>query len=371
MDKDSRGVERRVGTSYEEIAEKHGTPVFLLNKRMVFENACFFRDTARKYFPNIIFVYSVKTNSLPQVLEKISKSGFGFEVASLKELVEAMHFVEGEKIVFNGVCKKRSELKKAIDCGVLLINCDSESELKKISEIAKGINVGIRFGFKKDKFGFDRLSLLSAFKKASSLDLNPVCMSSHPGTSVVLKEYACFLDEVADAVLELEQSGITFSYLDLGGGFKDFLQMKSEGIELKNYFALVREKLSQVIDFEKTTLVFEPGRNIVSSAVSLLARVEVIKEKSGNNYAVIDAGINILPKITLSRHEFERIGGKEDRAEKKRYVVAGPLLFSNDELGVYEGNLSEGDLILVKNAGAYCQNLSWDISYGKPKTIVV
>jgi diaminopimelate decarboxylase len=50
--------------------------------------------------------------------------------------------------------------------------------------------------------------------------------------------------------------------------------------------------------------------------------------------------------------------------------LAGPLLFSNDTLGLFQGSLEEGDILKVENVGAYCYSLAWEISYKKPKIVI-
>ncbi len=75
-----------------------------------------------------------------------------------------------------------------------------------------------------------------------------------------------------------------------------------------------------------------------------------------------------MPKASLSQLKFTRLDKKT--GPFKRYVLAGPLLFASDEIGIYNGYLEEGDLIKVENVGAYCYNLAWEISYKKPKVII-
>ena len=116
-------------------------------------------------------------------------------------------------------------------------------------------------------------------------------------------------------------------------------------------------------------IILEPGRNLVADAFELITRVNVIKEKFGKKYAILNVGINVLSKITLAYYRFEKIKN-QDGDKKEEYILAGPLLFNNDLLGRYFGSLKEGDLIKIENVGAYCNNLAWEISYSKPKVLI-
>lgn len=91
-----------------------------------------------------------------------------------------------------------------------------------------------------------------------------------------------------------------------------------------------------------------------------------------NNFGIMQftcLKINLLPRITLSQYKFSKLN-PDNNSNKKEFWLAGPLLFSNDILGKFQGNLQEGDIIKVENVGAYCYNLAWEISYSKPKVIL-
>jgi len=150
----------------------------------------------------------------------------------------------------------------------------------------------------------------------------------------------------------------------LGGGFPDKIQLKNLNVSLEDYFKLISE-------FKKFKLkiILEPGRCLVSDSFDLITKVNVVKNKNSENYAIIDVGINLLSKISMSQYKFEKIEGKSE-GEKKHYILAGPLLFGNDVLGKFIGILKEGDIIKITNVGAYCYNLAWEISYKKPRVFI-
>ncbi|MEM4270964.1 MAG: alanine racemase [Candidatus Pacearchaeota archaeon] len=248
-----------------------------------------------------------------------------------------------------------------------LINIDSKSELDKISKILKGkpFKVGIRITTKDSKFGIQADKINEIINYAKSKNLKVICLHFHQGTQIGINYYEENLQKFSDLIRNLN---IPLEYIDLGGGFPDKPRLKDLGLKLENYFEVIKKYF---YDFDKT-IILEPGRALVSDCFELLTCVKVIKENFGKNYAILDAGINLLPKITLSKYKFTKLqdGECKEVEKKKEYILAGPLLFSNDILGKFYGILKEGDIIKVENVGAYCYNLAWEISYKKPKIIL-
>ncbi len=116
-----------------------------------------------------------KSNSNSKLLKIIKDNGLGADVVSIGELQKVLKVgFKPNKIVFSGVGKTTSELDFAIKKKILLINVESESELKNIINLSKNkktvVNVGIRLnpnvnaqtigkistGRMQDKFGLSR-----------------------------------------------------------------------------------------------------------------------------------------------------------------------------------------------------------------------
>ena len=92
---------------------------------------------------------------------------------------------------------------------------------------------------------------------------------------------------------------------------------------------------------------------------------------SNHNEEGNDVVINEVSRgIIRNDSNANSVGDTKKNKKKEEYTLAGPLLFNNDLLGRYFGNLKEGDLIKIENVGAYCYNLAWEISYSKPKVLI-
>jgi diaminopimelate decarboxylase len=342
------------------------TPYFVFKPKVLEKNYHDFQRLCEKYLKKFIIAYSVKTNTSYEVIEKLSELGSNFEVASLEEIEKTPH----KSKIFNGPCKTKEELKIAIK-QKFLINVDSRSELDKIAEILNGekFNIGLRIAIKDSKFGFQPKDLAGIIRYSQSKNLNIIAVQLHSGTQKNLDEFKENL-EIAESLIK--KLNLKPKYIDIGSGFPDKIQLKNLGLSLEDYFIEIK-RLSDEFD---STIILEPGRTLVADAFELITTVHYIKENFEKTYAILDVGINVLQRITLSQYIFSKIIDKtkiqitESPSHKNEYILAGPLLFSNDTFGKYIGNLKEGDKIRIENVGAYCYNLAWEISYKKPKIII-
>jgi len=348
------------------------TPYFLFKQEVLEKNYKEFEELAEKYLKDFIIAFSVKTNTSKQVISTLNKLGSNFEVASLKEIKAT----PDKNKIFNSPCKTEQELKIAIK-NKFLINVDSESEIDKIAEITNNqpFNIGLRISTNDSKFGFDEKQLDQTIKYAKSKNLNIICFHIHSGTQQTIGNFSLNLKKSAQIIENtINQHKLDIKYIDVGGGFPDKIQLKNISTTLEEYFKEIKNNFQQF----NTTIILEPGRNLVADAFELITKVHVIKEKNKKNFAILDAGTNLLPKMTLSTYHFSKIPRPKTNhkplptpeAKKQEYILAGPLLFSNDTMGKIHENLQEGDLIRIKNVGAYCQNLAWSISYDRPGVVV-
>ena len=103
-------------------------------------------------------------------------------------------------------------------------------------------------------------------------------------------------------------------------------------------------------------LWLEPGRYVVAQAGVLLTSVTQIKGKGDVQYVGVSTGMNSLirPALYGAYHEIANLTRLELTSEQVVNVV-GPICESGDKLGTDRllPACSEGDVLLVANAGAY------------------
>src|SRR5262249_7356031 len=89
--------------------------------------------------------YTLKANSSRGVLDVIRSLGGGVDVVSGGELAAALRArFRGDDIIFGGVGKTEPELRDALNAGVLLINAESEAEVRLIDRIAAELETRAR-----------------------------------------------------------------------------------------------------------------------------------------------------------------------------------------------------------------------------------
>ena len=147
--------------SAEKIAKKYGTPLYSYSLKKLKNNIQNFKNYFKSFNPLICF--SVKSNSNLEILKQIKKMGLGADVVSQGEMMKALKArINSKKIIFSGVGKTSKEISYAIDKKILLINAESQSEIKEIQRIAKSkkkiVDIGIRLNPNTDAQTLNQIS---------------------------------------------------------------------------------------------------------------------------------------------------------------------------------------------------------------------
>src|SRR5829696_2209180 len=123
------------GVSLERLASEVGTPTYVYSAAMIRDRYTRL-DAAVSELPHRIH-YTLKANSNAGILRLLRELGAGVDVVSGGELYRALRAgYRPEDIVFGGVGKTEAELREALVAGVLLINVESEAELRTIERLA-------------------------------------------------------------------------------------------------------------------------------------------------------------------------------------------------------------------------------------------
>ena len=350
------------------IAEEFGTPCYVYS-RATLERHWHAFDDALSSMDHLI-CYAVKANSNLAVLNLFARLGSGFDIVSIGEL-ERVLAAGGDpsKVVFSGVGKRASEMRRALEVGIKCFNVESESELDRLNQVAKSLEmlapVSIRVnpdvdakthpyistGLKENKFGIDIKQAPRVFAYAAGLShLEITGVDCHIGSQ--LTETTPFLDAL-DRVLELidtlAASGVEINHIDLGGGLG--INYKDETPpEPAEYVRLLCQRLSH----RNLTVILEPGRAIAGNAGLLITQVEYLKHSEHKDFAIVDAAMNDLLRPTLYGAWQNIIPLTPREGTKRRYDIVGPVCETGDFLGKErELALEEGDYLAVRSAGAY------------------
>ncbi len=371
------------GADAVELAERFGTPLYVVDEQRVRENYRRFYQAFAERWPNVFVCYALKANFNLAICKILQSENAGAEVSSGNELRNALNVgVPGERAIFNGNHKSPPELEYAI-INKVLINVDSIQELNVVEKIASRIGKKARIGFRvnpdvkapthpyiatglrESKFGFDVASgqALEAYKLASRMkNVKVVGIHAHIGSQIL--DSGPFEEEAKKLmalVVEIKKRfNIHLQFVDFGGGIgvpykPDDPELKPE--QVAERIVAVVKRVVEEKNLTKPTLVFEPGRYIIADASVLLARVGYTKERPGMpTWVAVNAGMNALirPALYGAYHHIE-LANKIREKNEKLFNIAGPLCESGDFLGKERKlpTVEPGDLAVIFDVGAY------------------
>ncbi|MDD3313663.1 diaminopimelate decarboxylase [Pseudodesulfovibrio sp.] len=351
------------------LAEEYGTPLYLYS-------AATFRRHFKAFdsaFDGIehLTCFSVKANSNLAVLRLLGEMGAGMDIVSGGELYRALKAgVPAGRIVYSGVGKRPSEIREALEAGILMFNVESVAELHKINEVAgsmgKTAKISFRInpdvdpqthpyistGMKKNKFGLDIDHSLEAYELAAGMEhIDPVGMDCHIGSQLTsLDPFLEALDKLLVFYGRLKDMGLNITYLDLGGGLG--IPYDSEEPPHPSEFGQALRKRLEGVPLK---LILEPGRVVAGNSGVLITEVVYTKSNPSKNFLIVDAGMNdlIRPSLYGSYHKIEEV--EHHGRSASLYDVVGPICESGDFLA-RDRELPEvqaGERLAVYSAGAY------------------
>ena len=356
------------------MAQKVGTPFYCYSYQKITENYNEIKNATKGM--DALICYAMKANSNQAVIKTLADLGAGADVVSLGELKRAEKVkIEPSKIVFSGVGKTKKEIDYAIKKEIFCVNVESKPELEMISQRAKALNkvapVSIRInpgvdarthekistGRAQDKFGIPHNEALNVFKYARELSNVQIRgVDTHIGSQITdLEPYKKTFGRLTEIINELKNDDFGIQHVNVGGGLGIDYGDNEQFIDVDSYIKLLQEYAPKW----EAKIILEPGRYIVGSAGILVTKIVYIKEKEENKkFVIVDAAMNDLLRPTLynAHHEIMPVILRAKKDNEKIIVdVVGPVCETGDYLAKEREiqKLNEGELIAIKNAGAY------------------
>ena len=371
----------------QDIAKKYGTPIYCYSYDRLKKNINNFQKNFRSFSPLICF--AVKSNTNVNLIREIKKFGLGADVVSKGELMMALKAgVSPKKIVFSGVGKTSEEINFAVEKKILLINAESESEIREIDRVAKikkrKVKIGIRLnpntdaktlsqistGKKENKFGVNEktfFKLVNFCKSSKNIDLK--CLSVHIGSQILdYKPYEKMLRVVDRIIHKINHK---FEFIDLGGGMGISYKYEDKKLNYSKYSEIIKKFLKK----HKSKIIFEPGRSIIGDTGTLISKIIYIKKNDSKNFIILDAAMNDLMRPALyGAHHKILPSTKSKKKSNKTYEFVGPICESTDKFNTLKNfqELEEKDLIAICDVGAYGMSLSSNYNVRlKPSEILI
>jgi diaminopimelate decarboxylase len=364
------------GVPVAELAREHATPLFVYSKAsMLAALAAYQKGFAGR---KAQICYAMKANSSLSILKLFAQAGCGFDIVSGGEL-ERVLAAGGSpsKIIFSGVGKTRTEMRRALDLGIQCFNVESEEELDVLSQVAASIGgkapVSIRVnpnvdakthpyistGLKGNKFGIAHERAVAVYKHAASLPgLKVVGIDCHIGSQITTTApYLDAMDRILDLVTAIEAAGVPIEHIDFGGG----LGINYEGTPPPAADDLWTQLLAKLDarGFGQRHLMIEPGRSLVGNAGVCITEVLYLKPSEQKNFCIVDAAMNDLPRPAMYQAFHGIVPVQPRQGSTVTYEVVGPVCESGDWIGHDRDlNVQSGDFLAVLSAGAYCMSMA-------------
>ncbi|MEJ6773131.1 MAG: diaminopimelate decarboxylase, partial [Porticoccaceae bacterium] len=330
-----------------DIANQFGTPCYVYSKEAITQNFNAYESALSER--NHLICYAVKSNSNIAVLQTLANLGAGFDIVSLGEL-ERVLMAGGDpaKVVYSGVAKTATDMRRALDVGIHCFNVESEAELEVLNNTAAELGVSaavslrvnpdvdakthpyISTGLKENKFGVDINLAAAVYQRAAAMkNISVVGVDCHIGSQ--LTEIQPFIDAMERLLVlvdQLAELGIHLQHIDIGGGLGVRYQDEVAPSAAEYLSALLPQ-----LEGRHETLVLEPGRSITANAGVLLTQVEYLKSNGEKNFAIVDAAMNdmLRPALYQAWMDIQPVSG--GNAPTKTYDVVGPVCETGDFLG--------------------------------------
>lgn len=392
------------GADTVELAERFGTPLYVMDEAMIRKACRQFKQSIDTYYGGRgLPHYASKAFCCKEMCRIIADEGLGLDVVSMGELYTAMSVgFPAQDIGFHGNNKTKEELRYALECGVGHIIVDNLTELDTLNALAgeMGKNARIMFRVKPgieahthefimtgqidSKFGLalENGEAMEAVKRALSMEhVTLGGLHCHIGSQIFdIDPFVMAADVMLHFIADIKaQTGYAVEELNLGGGFGIKYTQEENPVEYDQYMRKVSDKVKadcQALGIDQPFIVIEPGRSIAGPAGLTLYRVGSVKEIPGvRTYVSIDGGMTDNPRYALYQSRYEAVcANKADAPRDQIITLAGKCCESGDLIGkdMPLQKTEPGDVVAVLATGAY--NYSMASNYNraaKPAVVMV
>ena len=354
-----------------DLTNKYGSPLYVYDTDIIASQYRRITDAFEKV-EELQLNYAVKALSNINILRFFKNLGAGLDTVSIQEVNLALSVgVDPKKIIYtpNGVSLE--EIENVAKKGVQ-INIDNLSILELFGQkhpeipvcirinphIMAGGNSKISVGHIDSKFGISvhQVPHIKRVVENTGMHVNGIHM--HTGSDIL--DIDTFL-RATEILFDVAKKFKTIDFIDFGSGFKVPYKEGDISTDIEQLGLQLTERFNSFCkDFgKKVTLMFEPGKFLVSKAGNFLAKVNVVKQTTSTVFAGIDSGFNhlIRPMMYDSYHHITNISNPNGR--DRYYSVVG-YICETDTFGSNRriSEISEGDILCFENAGAYCFSMA-------------
>ena len=392
------------GQDVNALADRWGTPLYLMDEDRIRENCRMYTGAFRAAFgPDALPLYAGKAASFRRIYRIMAEEGLGIDAVSPGEIGTALAAgYPAEGIYYHGDGKTDADIAFALERGVGCFIVDNGDELIALSEqaaaagkrqkvllrITPGIDPhtyhAINTGAVDVQFGVpvetgQAMEFVRAALGMKSLEV--AGLHCHVGSmvfdeDVFLRTIDLMVGFMADVRDEL---GFTFRELNVGGGYgvryTDDDPMADIPARIAEVGARLRRRIEEA-ELPMPRFLMEPGRSIVADAGMTVYTVSAVKRIPGfKNHVIVDGGMTDNPRYCLYRAHYTVLHAEREAGETAVFDLAGRCCESGDILQpavTLPADIKRGDFVAVCTTGAY--NYSMASNYnrlGRPPVVML
>lgn len=353
------------------LAEKYGSPLYVYDTQKI---ASQYQRITRAFTSvnSLQLNYAVKALSNISILKFFKQLDSGLDTVSIQEVQLGLAAgFNPKKIIYtpNGVSLE--EIEDVAAKGVQ-INIDNLSILELFGQkhpnipvcvrinphIMAGGNSNISVGHIDSKFGISIHQVPHILRVVENTGMNINGIHMHTGSDIL--DIDTFV-RATEILFDVAKQFKNIDFIDFGSGFKVPYKEGDISTDIEQLGVQLSERFNEFCEEygKEITLMFEPGKFLVSEAGYFLTKVNVVKQTTSTVFAGVDSGFNHLvrPMMYGSYHHITNISNPEGRA--RYYSVVG-YICETDTFGSNRriSEISEGDILCFNNAGAYCFSMA-------------
>jgi ornithine decarboxylase len=366
-----------------QLARKHGTPIVVVDHKVLRENYAQFR----KYLPRVQAYYAVKANSDPAIVQTFYDAGASFDVASLAEF-QTVHdkikrlpakqrqdFIWDRIIYANPI--KAIETLKQLDPYKPLVTYDNHDEVIKIARYAPHSGLVLRLRVPNtgsvvelsSKFGALAGEAVDLIAFAHNNKLVVEGLSFHVGSQCTNpKNYSDALHLAAGIFAEARTRGFDLKLLDIGGGFP--AHYDDTVPPFRRLARMINAEIDRLFP-EPIEILAEPGRFLVASAATAVAQIIGKAVRGGKLCYYIDDGVYHTYSGIIFDHAQYHLKSFR-KGPTQICSVFGPTCDALDTISLTEQlpDMEIGEYVYSENIGAYAAASSTHFNGFAPAKIV-
>jgi diaminopimelate decarboxylase len=361
------------GEQIKAIMAIYPTPFHIYDEKAIRENA---QSLTKAFSWNKGFkeYYAVKAAPNPFLMKILKEEGFGADCSSLPEMVLSEKVgITGENIMFTSNNTPANEFIKAKELGAI-INLDDLSHLEYLEKNA-GMPELVCFRYnpgalkegnliighpEEAKYGLMREQLFVAYAEAKKKGAKRFGLHTMVASNELDPEY---FPETAEILFKLvveisKKVGITFEFVNLGGGIGIPYRPEQKAIDWNTFSAGIKKHYDETIKgngLPDLRIYLESGRAITGPYGYLITTVQHIKN-TYKKYAGLDASMqNLMRPALYGAYHHITVVGKENLPNNTLYDVTGSLCENNDKFAIDRmlPELIPGDIVVIHDTGAH------------------